>query len=166
MSQKFLSADSDSNEGSTFRLRFAFFIVPVPFGPGLVSRRDNADQGASDGEHHKELSRRVGSTEDVITFLDLGVRIVVEDEERLIEEDLLTLFVVDVVFLPILGVVPFIPFESDELGKVDQLSARSRMCPSYTPSRLGSIWPELGARETQPRGGRSAYGTRGCARIL
>ena len=117
------------------------------FGPGLISCRDNAGQGAADGEDHKKFSSGVGSAEQIVAVLDLRVRFVIEEDEWLIEEDLLTLLAGDVVILPILGVVSLIPFESDELRKVEQIFA-SVVCVHRIRTRvLRQSEPELGARE-------------------
>src|ERR1035437_6152740 len=105
------SAVSVGNAG----IFFFFVLIAFPFPPTHVSRRDDPDEVSPDREDDEEPPPRLRAPECVIALLRARVTHVLDDEERLVENDLLAFPERDAVQPPLLVERSPVPLESDTI---------------------------------------------------
>src|ERR1700722_2802697 len=131
--QKRRSSFSSANAGIGFlRLGARLFIDP-PFAPTHVSRRDDPDQSATNGEDQREPPAAIGSAQSRVPRLRSRMARIRCDQNRTVEETFLGFAPRDPTELPIPLRIAFVPFKTYALGQVVRKPRHpSRILPKYT----------------------------------
>jgi hypothetical protein len=109
-------------------------FILLSLSPSHVTRRDDPNPLTSEGEHHEERAAGVGLSKSVVPKLFARVKLVLIDDQRAVEKDLLALRWRDSMPEPILLRVGGIPLKLRGLAPVHRHPQKS-IRQTYTKSR-------------------------------
>jgi hypothetical protein len=109
VAQNSRSSSSERNSGTGFIFVFG---IGIPLPSIHVPNGDHAHKGSADRERHEQASPSAGVPKRVVSFFPPGVPDIAAHDQRLIEEDVLSLFRADSMPLPVLVCICFVPLKT------------------------------------------------------